>query len=181
MDTRVEKTIERHKKGYNCAQAVACTYCDLVGVDEETMFKMTEALGLGMGCMDGTCGAVAGACILAGMKRSTGNLEKPDSKAESYKLSRAILGGFEKANGTAICKELKGIETGKVIKAATTVSKRRRPWQSRCCFHKGEGKHGTFCGCRLRRGGSDYSPGGQAALGGGRGDLCRLPGEPGAP
>lgn len=61
MDTRVEKTIERHKKGYNCAQAVACTYCDLVGVDEETMFKMTEALGLGMGCMDGTCGAVAGA------------------------------------------------------------------------------------------------------------------------
>ena len=94
MDTRVEKTIERHKKGYNCAQAVACTYCDLVGVDEETMFKMTEALGLGMGCMDGTCGAVAGACILAGMKRSTGNLEKPDSKAESYKLSRAILCGF---------------------------------------------------------------------------------------
>ena len=93
MDTRVEKTIERHKKGYNCAQAVACTYCDLVGVDEETMFKMTEALGLGMGCMDGTCGAVAGACILAGMKRSTGNLEKPDSK------------------------ELKGIETGKVIKS----------------------------------------------------------------
>ena len=79
--------------------------------------RMTEALGLGMGCMDGTCGAVAGACILAGMKRSTGNLEKPDSKAESYKLSRAILGGFEKANGTAICKELKGIETGKVIKS----------------------------------------------------------------
>ena len=111
MDTRVEKTIERHKKGYNCAQAVACTYCDLVGVDEETMFKMTEALGLGMGCMDGTCGAVAGACILAGMKRSTGNLEKPDSKAESYKLSRAILGGFEKANGTAICKELKVIKS----------------------------------------------------------------------
>ena len=106
-----------HNSKYNCAQAVACTYCDLVGVDEETMFKMTEALGLGMGCMDGTCGAVAGACILAGMKRSTGNLEKPDSKAESYKLSRAILGGFEKANGTAICKELKGIETGKVIKS----------------------------------------------------------------
>ena len=44
METRVEKTIERHNKGYNCAQAVACTYCDLVGMDEETMFKATEAL-----------------------------------------------------------------------------------------------------------------------------------------
>ena len=80
MDTRVEKTIERHKKGYNCAQAVACTYCDLVGVDEETMFKMTEALGLGMGCMDGTCGAVAGACILAGMKRAREIWKSPTAR-----------------------------------------------------------------------------------------------------
>lgn len=30
MKTRVEETITRHNKGYNCAQAVACTYCDLV-------------------------------------------------------------------------------------------------------------------------------------------------------
>ena len=42
----------KHKKGYNCAQTIACTYCDLVGVDEETMFKLTEALGLGMGGME---------------------------------------------------------------------------------------------------------------------------------
>ena len=61
METRVEKTIERHNKGYNCAQAVAGTYCDLVGMDEESMFKATEALGLGMGGMEGTCGALTGA------------------------------------------------------------------------------------------------------------------------
>ena len=57
METRVEIAAKKHKKGYNCAQAVACTYCDLVGVDEEMMFKAVEALGLGMGCMEGTCGA----------------------------------------------------------------------------------------------------------------------------
>lgn len=45
MESRVEKTIELHRKGYNCAQAVACAYCDLVGVDEETMFKMAEGFG----------------------------------------------------------------------------------------------------------------------------------------
>lgn len=117
MKTRVEDTIKRHQKGYNCAQSVACTYCDLVGVDEETMFRMTEALGLGMGCMDGTCGAVTGACVLAGMKGSTGNLARPDSKAETYKLSRTILGEFEKQNQTAICRELKGIETGRAIRS----------------------------------------------------------------
>lgn len=117
MNTRIEETIFRHNKGYNCAQAVACTYCDLVGIDEKTMFKMTEALGLGMGCMNGTCGAVSGACVLAGMKSSSGNLAHPDSKAQSYQLSRQIITLFEKQNHSSICKELKGTETGHVLRA----------------------------------------------------------------
>lgn len=116
MKSRIEETIKRHDKGYNCAQAVACTYCDLVGMDEATMFKMTEALGLGMGCMNGTCGAVSGACVLAGMKRSSGNLEHPDSKAQSYQLSREIVTSFEAKNHSSICKELKGVETGTVLR-----------------------------------------------------------------
>ena len=117
MKTRVEETIGRHDKGYNCAQAVACTYCDLVGVDEETMFKMTEARGLGMGGMEGTCGAITGACVLAGMKNSTGNLEKPNSKGASYKLSRQIVEEFKNQNGATQCRELKGVDTGKVLRA----------------------------------------------------------------
>ena len=117
MKTRVEETIGRHDKGYNCAQAVACTYCDLVGVDEETMFKMTEALGLGMGGMEGTCGAITGACVLTGMKNSTGNLEKPNSKGASYKLSRQIVEEFKNQNGATQCRELKGVDTGKVLRA----------------------------------------------------------------
>lgn len=117
MKTRVEETITRHDKGYNCAQAVACTYCDKVGVDEETMFRMTEALGLGMGGMLGTCGAVSGACVLAGMKRSTGNIEAPNSKAESYKLSREITQKFMEQNGSLTCKDLKGVETGKILRS----------------------------------------------------------------
>lgn len=117
MKSRVEETIKKHDQGYNCAQAVACTYCDLVGVDEETMFKMTEALGLGMGGMNGTCGALTGACVLAGMKRSTGNLEKPNSKAESYKLSREMVGQFKEQNQAVICRELKGVDTGKVLRS----------------------------------------------------------------
>ena len=33
MTERVAKAVENHKSGYNCAQAVACAYCDLMGVD----------------------------------------------------------------------------------------------------------------------------------------------------
>ena len=36
MESRIQKTIELHDQGYNCAQAVACAYCDLVGIDEKT-------------------------------------------------------------------------------------------------------------------------------------------------
>lgn len=117
METRVQETIKKHDKGYNCAQAVACTYCDLVGVDEETMFKMTEGFGLGMGNMEGVCGAVSGACAVAGMKNSTGNLDKPDSKGRTYKLSKAIQEEFRSQNSSVICRELKGVDTGKVLRS----------------------------------------------------------------
>ena len=59
MNTRVDLAIEKHKSGYSCSQAIACAYCDLIGIDEETAFRMTEGLSLGMGGMEGTCGAVA--------------------------------------------------------------------------------------------------------------------------
>lgn len=117
MESRVEKATERHQKGYNCAQAVACTYCDLVGMDEETMFKVTEGMGAGMGNMEGTCGAVSGAVALAGMLQSCGNLDAPSSKGATYKLSRAILNEFKAENGSVICKDLKGVETGKVLRS----------------------------------------------------------------
>ena len=117
MESRIEKTIELHNKGYNCAQAVACAYCDLVGIDEETMFKMTEGLGLGMGGMEGTCGAVTGACVLAGMKNSTGNLEAPNSKVNTYKLSREVVESFKVKNGSVVCRDLKGVHTGQMLRS----------------------------------------------------------------
>lgn len=138
MDTRIEETIVRHNKGYNCAQAVACTYCDLVGIDEETMFRMTEGLGLGMGGMQGTCGAVTGACILAGMKNSTGNLEQPDSKASTYKLSRELVRQFEEKNQSSICKELKGVETGVMLRSCQDCIKDAAKLVEEILFEKTE-------------------------------------------
>lgn len=117
MDSRVEETLEKRKKGYNCAQSVACTYSDMVGVDEKIMFQMTEALGRGMGCMEGVCGAVSAACVLAGMKTSTGNLQAPDSSGDSCRLSGEILKKFGEKNQSVICKELKGLQTGKALRS----------------------------------------------------------------
>ena len=35
MSTKAEQAIAFHDKGYNCAQAVACSFCKEFGVDEE--------------------------------------------------------------------------------------------------------------------------------------------------
>ena len=90
METRVDKVAEKHKSGYNCAQAVACAYCDLVGIDEETMFRLTEGLGLGMGGMEGTCGAVTAACVIAGAKNSTVEMGGPGSKGQLIKYPKKL-------------------------------------------------------------------------------------------
>lgn len=117
MESRVHLADERHKKGYNCAQAVACTYCDLFGMDEETAFRAIEAFGLGMGAMNGTCGAVSGAVFLAGLKNSCGDLQALNSKGQTYKISKEITNKFIEKNQTLVCKELKGDNPqGKVIR-----------------------------------------------------------------
>ncbi|MEE1373142.1 MAG: C-GCAxxG-C-C family protein [Parolsenella sp.] len=110
MESRAVLAAERHKKGYNCAQAVACTYCDLVDVSEEEAFRSTEAFGLGMGGMLGTCGALSGAVYLASLATSDGNLENPSTKKASYALSRELLNRFEEKNGSVTCRVLKGLE-----------------------------------------------------------------------
>ena len=99
MESRVKETIVRQDKGYNCAQAVACTYCDLFGYKEEDVFRMTEGFGLGMGCMAGTCGALSGAVLLAGLKNSDGQINAPRTKGKTYKLSRQLLERFQAENG----------------------------------------------------------------------------------
>ena len=116
MESRVEKAVEKHRQGYNCAQAVACTYCDLVGVDESTMFKMIEGFGAGLGGMQSTCGAVSGVIALAGMKNSKG-CGDTSTKGKTYKLSKEIAKEFSEINQSTVCKVLKGVETKKLLRS----------------------------------------------------------------
>ena len=107
MESRVQAAADRHSRGYNCAQAVACTYADLAGVTEEDMFRLTSGLGLGMGCMEATCGALCGASMVMGLCNKSG---KPTAA-----IMRDILHEFQEKAGATICKDLKGIETGKML------------------------------------------------------------------
>lgn len=116
--TKAEKAVSLHDKGYNCAQAVVCAFADDLGLDEQTAYKMSEAFGLGVGQME-ICGAVSGACMVAGMKNSGGLDNIGKTKGETYKINRAIAEEFKQMNESVICRELKGVETGNVIRSCT--------------------------------------------------------------
>ena len=97
MTEREERAQRLHDSGYNCAQAVVCAYCDRFGLDENTAFKMAEGFGLGMGLME-VCGALTGAFMLAGCKQSKGCSHPGETKAQTYKLTKALAAAFEEKN-----------------------------------------------------------------------------------
>ncbi|WP_324823799.1 C-GCAxxG-C-C family protein [Sinanaerobacter sp. ZZT-01] len=109
MEDRKKKAVELHHKGYNCTQAVVCSYCDLFGMDEAEAFRISEGFGGGMGGMhDGTCGAVTGAYMLAGLKKSSGDVQKAVTKKDTYRMVREISAAFKEKNTSTICADLLG-------------------------------------------------------------------------
>ena len=113
MTERAERAQQLHNQGFNCAQAVVCAYCDQFGLDEETACKVAEGFGLGMGIME-VCGALTGAFMLAGMRGSKGVAHPGETKAQTYKTTKALAAAFKEKNGTYLCRELKGVTDGNV-------------------------------------------------------------------
>ena len=101
ISARQQQAAQFHAMGYNCAQSVACAFADKVDLDKVALFKVTEGLGLGMGGMNG----------------STGDLELANSKAVSYKDARECIARFLEKNQSVVCRDLKGVETGNVLRA----------------------------------------------------------------
>ena len=96
----------RLKREMNCCQAVVKAFADTLPLDEATLSGIASGFGSGMGTMEGTCGALVGAVMVAGL-RSNG--------VGTAALSRKILPRFKELCGATVCRELKGVGTGKVL------------------------------------------------------------------
>ena len=104
-----EIAVEKHKKGYNCVQSVVCAFADELGYDEETLFRLSEAFGGGMGGTKGVCGVVSAMVMVAGTIKSFGLDKLPETnKKESYALAKELMGKFEKEVGSIMCSDIKG-------------------------------------------------------------------------
>lgn len=108
--SRVSVAYNNHASGYNCAQSVVCSYCDLLGMDEKTAFRAAEGYGLGIAGMHETCGSVCAMIMLAGLKNSDGNLEAPKTKLNTFALGREMADKFKEKNSSIMCNKLRGTD-----------------------------------------------------------------------
>nr|MBP3283357.1 C_GCAxxG_C_C family protein [Treponema sp.] len=107
IQERAETAANYKKTGVcNCCQAVTKVFADTVDVDEATLMKMSAGFAAGMGCMEATCGSLIGATMIAGLKTQGQGTPR---------FSKEILAAFKEKSGATICKELKGVGTGKVL------------------------------------------------------------------
>ena len=104
MDRR-QRAEELFHYGYNCAQAVVLAYEDILGVDKDTLSKMSAPFGGGIGRLREVCGAVSGGVIVLSMLTGLDTLV-PEEKAKLYQLERDFAERFKERVGSYICRDL---------------------------------------------------------------------------
>ena len=131
--TRRELGESYFKQGYNCAQAVALTFIDVLKIDKETAVKLISGFGGGFGRMREVCGAVSGMVFV--LSSVIGYCDAGDNvkKMELYKNVQLLMNKFKEKNGSFICRELIGDEAQKITfvpEQRTEAYYKKRPCES---------------------------------------------------
>lgn len=100
------------KEGYNCAQSVLGAFCEVYGLDMDTALRLSCSFGGGLGRMRHVCGAVSGMSMVAGLFNGNTDPDNQQAKTDNYQLVRDMAERFRESNGSIICSELLGLETG---------------------------------------------------------------------
>ena len=107
IEERAERAATLKATGQcNCTHSVLSVFEDKINLDPAEVKKLAAGFAAGMGCMESTCGALIGAVMTAGMIT--------DGKGPP-RYSKQMVEEFNKRSGAIICKDLKGITTGKEL------------------------------------------------------------------
>lgn len=108
MHIRAEWAKQKNAAGYNCAQAIALAYQDMVTIDPKHLYQAAEGFGGGMGKMQETCGLLTGLYMVLGLLFSDADLEHGKTKLATYEKIRALHRAFKERLGSAHCYILLG-------------------------------------------------------------------------
>lgn len=103
---RGARAAELFMQGYNCAQAVAVAFCDVVDLTPDQTARMASSFGGGMGRLREVCGAVSGMLLIAGMVYGYEIPGDDVSKKEHYARVQYLAGQFREQVGSIVCREI---------------------------------------------------------------------------
>ncbi len=66
--TKPDDAAARFKEGFSCSQAVVSSFAGDLGLGNDTAYKIPCGFGAGIARTGNTCGAVAGAVMVIGLK-----------------------------------------------------------------------------------------------------------------
>lgn len=106
MKNYAEIARDHFLKGYNCAQAVACAFCEEMRLPEETAARMVSSFGGGMGKLREVCGAVSGALFVLGTLKGYSDPAADAEKSAHYALVQEFAARFKAKHESILCRDL---------------------------------------------------------------------------
>ena len=108
--TNAELVVARFREGFSCSQAILATYGESLGVDVATAKRLAAGFSGGMGRLGMTCGAVAGAFMVLGLKFAGPGLDNTQAKEIACQKVRQFAEKFQARHGALACRELLGLD-----------------------------------------------------------------------
>jgi len=108
----MDKVLEFHKEGYNCAESIIKAFNEDTGLDIPVSIASPFGGGMTIG---GTCGAITGTLMAVGALKGRNTSEE---KNDSRTLTKEVIAKVKEKYGTLECIELKkkGVGCDEIIK-----------------------------------------------------------------
>jgi C_GCAxxG_C_C family probable redox protein len=108
-----DRAVALGEEGYMCSEAVAMALAPLAGCSEPWARRAAGPFAGGMGGGGGTCGALAAALMLLGIRHGPADEADEEGYWRSRTLCIALARRFAEAMGSSLCAELsRGYDTG---------------------------------------------------------------------
>ena len=85
-----EVAVTKFSEGYNCAQSVFYSFCDILRFDKDLALKMVCGFGAGMSRKEEVCGAVTGGIVVIGTKYGRGEKDDRSATEFTYKKQESL-------------------------------------------------------------------------------------------
>lgn len=105
VEARVAEAVKLHAEGYNCCQAVAMAYADIIG-DRTMASTMGAPFGRGISGLREVCGCVSAMAMVAGFAKPAVAPDDRAGKRDQKMMVQMMAGEFKEKNGDIVCGRL---------------------------------------------------------------------------